>query len=248
MAFNTYAKSKGRTESGSFLGIPQSVIDSTEFRSLKSTPVKLLVFIAEKYKGSNNGDLSASYDELRRLGFGQSATISNALKVLQKKNFIFKTRQGGKNKCNLFAITWVSIDKPLRVGEYDTEGFKQMFRQRKKKKLVVLPRMLINTQKFYALNGNSVKLLIFMIYFYNQKNNGLLTAEKSKMRRLGWTSSDTLSNAKKELVRKEFLYVTRQGGLSNDATWYALTWRSLDESSGYDAGIANNFKIGSWKK
>lgn len=248
MSFNTYAKSKGRADSGSFLGIPQSVIDSTEFKSLKSTPIKLLIFIAEKYKGSNNGDLSASYDELRRLGFGQPATISNALKILQKKNFLFKTRQGGKNKCNLFAITWVPIDKPRRVGEYDIEGFKQIFKHRKKKKLVVLPRMLINTEKFYALNGNSVKLLIFMVYFYNQKNNGLLTAEKSKMRLLGWTSSDTLSNAKKELVRKEFLYVTRQGGLSNDATWYALTWRSLDESAGYDAAIVNTFKIGIWKK
>jgi hypothetical protein len=66
--------------------------------------------LAKEYKGHNNGDFSAAYSVLKSRGWNSPGTLSAALKELQADGWILLTRQGGKNRCSLYAITWWSID------------------------------------------------------------------------------------------------------------------------------------------
>ena len=66
------------------------------------------------------------------------------------------------------------------------------------------------------------------------------------MRKRGWTSSDQLNKAKKELVEKDVIRVSRKGGL-NKCNLYALTWFPIDECGG-KLDIASTITApGRWK-
>lgn len=73
--------------------------------------MKLLVDAAKQYNGSNNGDLHAAWSILSGQGWRSKGTLSRAIKELIDKGFIELTRQGGKNRCSLYAITWKPIDE-----------------------------------------------------------------------------------------------------------------------------------------
>jgi len=94
---------------GQFLAIPHAVLKSANFRELSAKAVKLLLDIGQHYNGNNNGDLEASWTTMSRLGWKSRDTLSAATKELQHFGFIVRTRQGGRNKCNLYALTWVPI-------------------------------------------------------------------------------------------------------------------------------------------
>ena len=57
------------------------------------------------------------------------------------------------------------------------------------------------------------------------------TATMSPMKARGWSSNDQLFKARDELVAKNLIQVTRQGGL-NRCTLYALTWFPINECGG----------------
>ena len=73
--------------------------------------MKLLIDVAKQYNGSNNGDLHAAWSILSGQGWHSKGTLSRAIKELIDKGFIELTRQGGKNRCSLYAVTWRSIDE-----------------------------------------------------------------------------------------------------------------------------------------
>jgi len=106
---------KGRSESGSFLGIPKQVLESKNYLALSPHAIKLLIDIAMQYRGSNNGDLQATISLMRLRGWKSTSTLYKALSDLERLGFIEKTRQGGRNRCNLFAITWRPIDECPRA-------------------------------------------------------------------------------------------------------------------------------------
>lgn len=85
------------------------VIQSENFRNLTSKAVKLLVDIGSQYRGINNGDLCASWTIMEEKGWKSRATLHAALNELLYYGFIVKTRQGGRNRCNLFALSWDAI-------------------------------------------------------------------------------------------------------------------------------------------
>lgn len=61
--------------------------------------------------GSNNGDLSAAPKIMRLYGWTSQGSVHDALTELLALGFIEQTRQGGRNKCSLYAVTWYSIDE-----------------------------------------------------------------------------------------------------------------------------------------
>jgi hypothetical protein len=115
-------RNKGRSESGSFLKLPHYILRSNEFGNLRPWAAKLLIELAKEYKGYNNGDFSAAYSVLKQRGWNSPGTLSSALKELQADGWILLTRQGGKNRCSLYAITWWSIDGCNGKHDYHEEN------------------------------------------------------------------------------------------------------------------------------
>lgn len=103
------SRQKGRRE-GTHLGLPHYIVRSPEFRKLPPWPLKLLIELASDYNGFNNGNLSAAFSVLKERGWNSPGTLSDALKYLQEKRWIIRTRTGNKNRCALYAITWWAID------------------------------------------------------------------------------------------------------------------------------------------
>ncbi len=104
------AKHTGRKGNGKFLGIPHHVLESPAYNALDGWSVKLLVDIGKQYTGFNNGDLNAAYSQLKEQGWRSPSTLNKSLKRLQEVGLIQLTRQGGKNLCSLYAITWQGIN------------------------------------------------------------------------------------------------------------------------------------------
>ena len=96
---------------------------------------------------------------------------------------------------------------------------------------VQLPYHVLDHENFRTLSPRATKLVIDIAAQYRGHNNGDLCATFSLMKKRGWNSSDQLHKAKNELIEKDVVWVTRQGGL-NKANLYALTWFPIDECKG----------------
>lgn len=121
------AKMTGKKGNGRFMGIPLTVLESPSYNALGGWPTKLLIDIGKQYNGHNNGDLQAAYSQLKLWGWRSPATLNNSLKELQEVGLIQLTRQGGKNRCSLYAITWQPIDECK--GKTDIAATKQATNQ-----------------------------------------------------------------------------------------------------------------------
>jgi len=106
---------KGVLPTKSFAGIPRIVMDTDDYKNLNGNAVKLLLELAYQYRGTNNGDLSAAYSQMKSRGFRSKETLTNALKSLQVANLIVRTREGQftnpGGRCALYALTWQPIDE-----------------------------------------------------------------------------------------------------------------------------------------
>lgn len=104
-------KIKGRKESGPFLAIPTQIPLSDQYANLGGWGVKLLIDLYAQYNGKNNGDLCAAFSMMQKRGWRSKGTLSHALTELTNAGFILKTRQGGKHKANLYAVTFRGVDE-----------------------------------------------------------------------------------------------------------------------------------------
>lgn len=111
MAKDRRARLTGKKGNAPFLHLPHSVLSSRGYLSLDGWSVKLLVDIAGQFKGSNNGDLTAAWSFMQARGWRSKGTLHKALAALLDAGLIEQTRQGGKNRCSLYAITWRPIDE-----------------------------------------------------------------------------------------------------------------------------------------
>nr|WP_298168353.1 hypothetical protein [uncultured Pseudomonas sp.] len=107
-------KSKGRSPAGTFAALPHAVMDSESFRALSGGALKVLLGLLRQYRGSNNGDLSATLSQAKAWGVNSTSTLTTALKELQERNLIVRTREGRFTKpggcCALYALNWQPID------------------------------------------------------------------------------------------------------------------------------------------
>ena len=111
---------------------------------------------------------------------------------------------------------------------------------------LMLPFHVLEHDRFRNLSSRATKLVIDLASQYRGSNNGDLCAPLSVMRRRGWTSSDQLHKAKRELIEKEVIILTRQGGL-NKANLYALSWFQIDECYGKLDVVATALPPVAWK-
>ncbi|MHB8391857.1 MAG: hypothetical protein ACYDBH_20150 [Acidobacteriaceae bacterium] len=89
--------------------MPHAILTSDEWAALTAFEVKLLMDLYGQFNGSNNGDLSAAMTLMMPRGWKSKDTLHRALCGLLDKGFLQKTRQGGKHRCSLYAVTWREI-------------------------------------------------------------------------------------------------------------------------------------------
>ena len=106
-----FFRNNGRYPYKFFVMFPLDVLNHETFRTLSPRATKLLIDIAAQYRGNNNGDLSATLSLMRERGWNSSDQLDKAKKELVGKDVIRVARQGGLNKCNLYALTWFPIDE-----------------------------------------------------------------------------------------------------------------------------------------
>lgn len=111
----------------------------------------------------------------------------------------------------------------------------------------MLPHRVLNHENFRSLSPRATKLAIDLVAQYKGHNNGDLCAPFSQMKERGWRSSDQLNKAKKELIARGIIKVSRQGGL-NKASLYATTWFPINECGGKLDIAATKTAPGDWKK
>jgi len=104
------AKIKNRKDAGRFIGIPMALLDSPNYLKLSFKAIKLLLEAGRQYNGFNNGDICLSSSLMRDRGWNSNATLQEALEELVHYGFLMLTRQGGRNKASLYAITWKEIN------------------------------------------------------------------------------------------------------------------------------------------
>ncbi|WP_347987334.1 hypothetical protein [Methylomonas sp. AM2-LC] len=71
----------------------------------------LLDNLVAQLNGKNNGDVSAAPKIMELFGWKSRGSISDALTENLAYGFIELTRQGGRNQCSLYAVTWLPIDE-----------------------------------------------------------------------------------------------------------------------------------------
>jgi hypothetical protein len=73
--------------------------------------------LARQYSGFNNGYLCAAWELMRAVGWRSRETLDIAVAECEHYCIIERTRQGGRNRPNLYALTWWPIharkDDPL---------------------------------------------------------------------------------------------------------------------------------------
>lgn len=111
MAKDRRARATGKKGNAPFLHIPHDVLSSDAYKSLDGWSARLLVDIAGQYKGHNNGDLCAAWSIMQSRGWKSKGTLHRALNALIDAGLIEQTRQGGRNRCSLYGVTWRAIDE-----------------------------------------------------------------------------------------------------------------------------------------
>jgi hypothetical protein len=96
-----------------FIMVPEALVTHPSFLTLPSISMRILLVMATRFKGSNNGSISFPFAAAEELGITHSKpTFVDALQELEVRGLIIKTRQGGTSRVNLFALGWRGIDKP----------------------------------------------------------------------------------------------------------------------------------------
>ena len=112
---------------------------------------------------------------------------------------------------------------------------------------VALPWSVLDCPAYAALSHPARSLLFELARQFVRDNNGRLLASAAYLSKRGWKSADVITRAKRELLATGFTHETVQGHRPNKASWYAVTWRTLDKQPGYDEGAAMMFVRGAYQ-
>ena len=138
-------------DGGAAFMVPYTLLRHSNLIRLSPHACKLLLDLSRQYTGYNNGYLSAAMAIMERVGWRSEATIRDAVAELEHFRIITRTRQGGRNRCNLFGFTFRRIDeKPdklldVRASMTPSDAWKaecvpDFQRQPRKKKQNGIPR------------------------------------------------------------------------------------------------------------
>ncbi len=117
---NINAKGRSRYDNSQYLKLPYNLIKSPQFRSLKGNAVRVLLEIASRHNGYNNGHIGVGLEDLvQTLGMGKS-TVQRCLQELQKIKFII-LRKPGKFQGRIaseWEVTFLSTDERQASNEW----------------------------------------------------------------------------------------------------------------------------------
>lgn len=113
---------------------------------------------------------------------------------------------------------------------------------------VALPWSVLDCASYRELSMHARALLLEVARQFVRDNNGRLLLSRAYMAGRGWRSSDMLSKAKRELLDGGFIHETVQGHRPNKASWYAITWQTLDRDPRYDMGAVETFRRGAYRE
>lgn len=126
-------------DSGGFVALPWSVLDSQAFLRLSHPAKALLLEVARQCHGDDNGRLLLSRVFLAARGWKSADVIQRAKVELLEAEFIFETVKGQRpNKASWYAVTWHKLGK---LQGFD-HGVERAFRQgayRKNEALIPFP-------------------------------------------------------------------------------------------------------------
>jgi hypothetical protein len=104
-----------------------------------------------------------------------------------------------------------------------------------------IPWMVLDSPAYQRLSHPAKALLLEIARQFHGDDNGRMIVTLAYLKPRGWTSSDVIARAKMELLDAGLLHETCKGHRPNRASWYALTWLSLDKLDGFDEGAAAGF-------
>lgn len=113
---------------------------------------------------------------------------------------------------------------------------------------IALPWSVMDCPAYARLSHPARGLLLELARQFVRDNNGRLLASRAYLSKRGWNSPDVVTRAKRELIEAGFIHETVMGHRPNKASWYAVTWRTLDRLQGYDPGAVETFKRGAYQQ
>jgi hypothetical protein len=127
---------KSNAQSGRYITLYHDLLNSPAYRALSASAKTLLVDMRLSYNGSNNGNISAVFAELKHRGWRSPATLSKSLYELRSLGFIALTKEGGLKQgtrvCSLYRFTDLPVlDIPKHCiqatkATYDYRGYKTL--------------------------------------------------------------------------------------------------------------------------
>lgn len=97
---------------------------------------------------------------------------------------------------------------------------------------IQIPHFVLRSEKWAALSGSAMKLLMELAAQYVGKNNGDLSVTFNTMQSRGWSSNATFRRALNELEECGWIVKTRQGGRHVGCNLYGITWWPIDDGKG----------------
>lgn len=112
---------------------------------------------------------------------------------------------------------------------------------------VAMPWVVLDSPAYQSLSHPARGLLMEFARQYVRDNNGRLLASVAYLKTRGWKSCSVIDRAKKELIEAGFIYETAKGQRPSKASWYAVTWATLDHINGFDPGARDGFQRGAYR-
>ena len=107
-----WKESRNKRDSGAFISVPLSVVNSKVYCMASSHARMLLFDLFAQYRGNNNGDLCAAWKLMKPRGWRSQETLANAKRQLLDLGLIVEARKGARpNKASLYAVTWCALDE-----------------------------------------------------------------------------------------------------------------------------------------
>lgn len=111
MGSKRHRKITEKREAGGYVALGSHFLRSRTCATLGSLASKLLLDLLSQYNGTNNGDLCATWTLMKDRGWRSKSSLEKALRELLQKGVIEKSRQGGRHKASLYALTMFAIDE-----------------------------------------------------------------------------------------------------------------------------------------
>lgn len=113
---------------------------------------------------------------------------------------------------------------------------------------IALPWSVMDCAAYAGLSHPAKALLYELARQFVRDNNGRMLLSGAYLAKRGWKSADVITRAKRELLAAGFIFETVKGQRPNRASWYAVTWRTLNKLPGYDTGAELTFQRGAYQK